>query len=420
MTARWAPRHAWFTVALGIALAAGPGRTAPLLSPGERMVFLGDSITEQQIYTRYVMNFFTLRYPGVSFSFRNAGWSGDTAPGGLRRLERDVLSLKPAVVSICFGMNDGGYTAFSPAALARYLEGMTGLVQRLQQAGVKVVLLTPGCVDPDRRGNGAEYNATLGRFAQAVKELAAQAGVPCADIYTLMLDVQARAKADQPGFTMIPDSVHPSPAGHLVMAHGLLKALGGDEPPAVLTLELPAGQVAAVRCAVSNLVIATDRVSFDRTDEALPVYVDPEAQVILKYLPFEAEFNAYRLTVRGLPPGTWRLRVADMPVGEFAAEELARGVDLGFRPGPWQELGKAVNELSRAQERNYFVRWRQVALALDLADVQEEKRQLMEKLDRLIADREARRIAATANRTWHWQLERVPAAGTAEQGGAAR
>jgi len=80
-------------------LLAAQASNAGLVSPGDRVVFLGDSITEQRMHTRYVMNYFALRYPGYSITFRNAGWTGDSAGNGLARLERDVLSLKPDVVT---------------------------------------------------------------------------------------------------------------------------------------------------------------------------------------------------------------------------------------------------------------------------------------------------------------------------------
>jgi lysophospholipase L1-like esterase len=80
-----------------------------ILKKNDCVVFLGDSITEQQLYSNYVETYLALRYPELNLSFFNAGWGGDTVPGGLARLERDVLALKPTVVTICYGMNDGAY-----------------------------------------------------------------------------------------------------------------------------------------------------------------------------------------------------------------------------------------------------------------------------------------------------------------------
>jgi lysophospholipase L1-like esterase len=387
----------------------------PLLKPGERMVFLGDSITEQRCYTRYVMNYFTLRYPGSTFSFLNAGWSGDTAPGALNRLERDVLSLKPDVVSICFGMNDGGYRAFEPALYDRYMAGMSGLVARLKAAGVQIVLLTPGCVDPDHRdrANGLLYNQTLTRYAQGIKELAARESLPVGDLNTLMLDVQSRAKADNPAFTLIPDSVHPSPPGQAVMAFGLLTALGCTNPASGATIDAAARQCVTDRCTIKNLQVSSNHVTFLRADDALPTFLDPDAAPVLKYLPFTEQINPYRLTVTGLGAGDWNIVVEGVPVATFTAAELARGVNLGAKPGPWMDMGSTVNRLSREQEQVYFTRWRQVQLGLTLPDLQAEKKSMLQKLDELVTQKESARIQATTPREWRWILTRKSAPGTA-------
>ena len=91
---------------------------------GDNVVFLGDSITEQQLYTTYIEAYTLARFPQQSFVFRNVGWGGDTAWLRMRThpneqalfaandvdqqkmiealvgggLKRDVLPLKPTAV----------------------------------------------------------------------------------------------------------------------------------------------------------------------------------------------------------------------------------------------------------------------------------------------------------------------------------
>ena len=59
---------------------AAPKQTAPAsaleLQEGETLVFLGDSITHQCLYTQYVEDFFYTRYPERRLHFHNAGGSG--------------------------------------------------------------------------------------------------------------------------------------------------------------------------------------------------------------------------------------------------------------------------------------------------------------------------------------------------------
>jgi lysophospholipase L1-like esterase len=402
----------WMAMLPAAALSAA--QAAPLLQPGDRMVFLGDSITEQRLYTRYVMNYFTLAWPGADIRFRNAGWSGDIAQGGLNRLQRDVLSLKPTLVSVCFGMNDGGYRDFDPEIYSHYTNGMACLAAELKKAGVKTVLLTPGCIDADRTQGAEAYNVTLTRFAKAVLELAPRANLPVFDLNTLMLDVQRRAKADNPKFTMIPDSIHPSAPGQAVMAYALLKALGCADQASALTIDAGNGKADPERCALSDLKVEPDKIAFSRKDESLPAYIDPEARVILKYVPFENELSRYRFAVKGLKAGNWELSVEGVKAGRFTADQLGAGVNLGMMPGPWQKIGADVNRRSMEQETLYFQRWRQCALGWVPPEAQPEAQALQTKLDALVEAREAARLAAVpAERTWKWTLIRV---GNAEAG----
>src|SRR6476660_1548462 len=50
-----------------------------LIHDGDRVVFLGDSITEQRLYTTYIEGYALSRHPEWKLTFRNVGWGGDTA-----------------------------------------------------------------------------------------------------------------------------------------------------------------------------------------------------------------------------------------------------------------------------------------------------------------------------------------------------
>jgi len=79
---------------------------------GDRIVFLGDSITQQYQYSSTIELYLTTRFPKWDLTFLNAGISGDRASGGSRRFQNDVLAEHPTAVTIDFGMNDGGYGKF--------------------------------------------------------------------------------------------------------------------------------------------------------------------------------------------------------------------------------------------------------------------------------------------------------------------
>ena len=79
---------------------------------GDRILFLGDSITEQYQYSSVIELYLTTRFPQWNCLFLNAGIGGDTANGGAGRFHKHVLDEKPTAVTINFGMNDAGYGAF--------------------------------------------------------------------------------------------------------------------------------------------------------------------------------------------------------------------------------------------------------------------------------------------------------------------
>ena len=334
--------------------------------------------------------------------------------GAIQRLEKDVLDARHNVVTICFGMNDAGYTAFNEERYETYMAAMTVLLAELKGAEAKVVLLTPGPVDPDKGEAWLDwnvYNDVLRRYAEGVKELAARKGAAFADSRSLLLDVQTRAKKDDPKFTMIPDAIHPSAPGQALMAYALLKALGCDRQPSGLVIDAATEKMAADSCEVEALKITEGQVRFTRRDEALPSYFDPEVAAILKYAPMLVEMNRYPFAVSGLAPGKWQLTVAGTEVGTFSAEELGKGVDLAPLPGPWQALATVVNDLVEDQESIYLQKrelngmfgW----VATPPPEAEVEKLALMKKLDEAVGVRErawADRVSAS---TWEWRLTRV-------------
>src|SRR6476620_892062 len=82
------------------------------LKDGDTLVFLGDSITHQCLYTQYIEDFFYTRYPKVRLNFHNSGVGGDRAADALRRFDEDVAVYKAKYVTILLGMNDGTYTKY--------------------------------------------------------------------------------------------------------------------------------------------------------------------------------------------------------------------------------------------------------------------------------------------------------------------
>ena len=118
-----------------------------------------------------------------------------------------------------FGMNDGGYKAYDEPTYRNYMDAQKALADT-----IRACRRAAGALHdlPDRRRpaqDGGVYNDTLSRMAWGVIDLARERQLPVIDLLHPMVEVQRLAKEKDPDFTMIPDTVHPDPAGHLVMAY---------------------------------------------------------------------------------------------------------------------------------------------------------------------------------------------------------
>lgn len=385
---------------------ASPSASQCMLRDGDRLVFVGDSITEARHYAQYVVTYFSLHEPGLKLSFRNAGLSGDTAEGALGRLQKDVMDLHPTVVSVTLGINDWKYKSSEKERQAWYRQNMSTMVRRLKEANIRPVLLGPGCVDPDRRsGDGERYDAIVKSFSETVRDIARREKTAHGDLYRLMLDVQTKVKAETAGTSIIPDSIHPGTDGHAVMAYALLKALDAVGPASGLQLDAGDPMAMPDRCEIQGLHFAGDAVSFTRIDQALPAYFPPECDTVLKHLRAGDDIRHYPFRVKGLKPGGWKLSVKGMAVGRFTAEQLTAGVNLGPLPGPWADLGYRLLDSVRKHDQLYFLRWRSLANGGLPPEVEAEKRALIAKIDDVLDDMDRKRRALAKERTWEWKLE---------------
>jgi lysophospholipase L1-like esterase len=112
------------------------------IKDGDRVVFWGDSITDNAFYTRTIENYVRGRYPRMKVDFWNLGWGGDAA--STKRIERDLPPLEPTLVLINLGMNDGAYSPFSEQVTAKYLAGIENLISVIRsKTKARIVLSTP-------------------------------------------------------------------------------------------------------------------------------------------------------------------------------------------------------------------------------------------------------------------------------------
>ena len=384
--------------AMALAVLTRPAAAADFpIHDGDRVVLLGDSITEQRLYTTVIETYTLSRFPQWKLSFRNIGWGGDTARGGLGRAARDMLPLKPTFVTIDFGMNDHGYRAHDEGIYKGYIEKQTQLVALLKANHARVALLTPQPIeekrpDPDKDAK----NGSLRKMSDGLREIAAKENVLFADQFDPYMAVMLTARQANPtAFIGGGDAVHPGPVGHTVMGWAILKALGA--PAAVSEVELTAAGklVASSGCQVTEVKAEAGSLSFIRKDETLPMPFSLQNEAATKLIPVLADLSRYELKISGLTAAKYQLLIDDKPVAVFTAQELATGCNLTLTAGPITEQARQLWATVLAKNNAFYKRWRDVQLYVP-ADwskwpgFEDARTKELAKLDGQVAELEAK------------------------------
>ncbi|MEO2088605.1 MAG: GDSL-type esterase/lipase family protein [Gemmataceae bacterium] len=332
--------------------------------PGDRVVFLGDSITEQYQYSTYMELYLTTRFPKGHFVFLNAVIGGDTAHGGAARFQSHILDEKPTAITINFGMNDAGYQAFDEGKNKLYREKTAAMLKAAKDAGVRVALCSPNCVDARLSPGWSDfkrYQETQKQFYAPLKEIAAAGGAAFADQYAVTRTaIEAMTKDDPKAETAKPyyDGFHTAPPGGLLMAHAILTEL--KAPALVSHVGVAVGSGAKeIGCKVSDLMSTDTAVSFTRADDALPLPVQKDWLPMLPYTNGLNDLNRYELLVTGLKEGKYDVLIDGVTVATHTAKELAAGVNLGnATAGPVfdhaQKVFDAINRKNDLVRSRFF------------------------------------------------------------------
>lgn len=345
------------------------------LRDGDTVVFYGDSITDQRLYTTFAESYIVTRFPKLRVRFIHSGWGGDRVSGGGGgpidvRLQRDVIAYKPTVMTIMLGMNDARYKPFDDQLLSEFAAGYMHIVKTVKAAlpGIRITAVQPSPYDDVTRAPlfDTGYNAVLVRYSAHLRDLAKQENLEVADLNTSVVAALGKANAKDPkqAAKMLPDRVHPGPSGHLLMAEALLKAW--NAPAVVTDVAIGAAQQTATR-RVGTVVAQIERVgtglTWTQMDAALPMPVDwkdPLIQLAADSSDFVQALDLETLQVTDLVDGTYRLTIDGEDMGTFSAAQLAGSINLAALPTPMLKQALEVAQLTIAHNNMHFARWRTV------------------------------------------------------------
>lgn len=313
---------------------------------GDRVCFVGDSITHAGKYHSYVYLYYLTRFPDRNIRTWNKGISGNDTKNVLHRFDQDIAAVKPNRSTIMLGMNDVGRWLYGrdkadaksiekqQKYLETYKKKMDQLIAKMEAIKSKVLLITPSIYDQTaefKTNNNFGVNDALGQCAAYIKESASKRDEAYIDFYDAMCAINTKVQASNKTATIVgPDRVHPgADPGHFVMAYLFLKAQALPKYVSKVVIDAKQAQVMEIEnCTVTELVNEASTLTFKSHEKALPFPQTDSIQKGLKLVPFTEDFNQQLLRVTNLKPGSYQLSIDDITIGTYRAEAFSTGMNL--------------------------------------------------------------------------------------------
>jgi isoamyl acetate esterase len=215
-----------------LAAPAADAKIVPL-KKGDRIVFLGDSITEGGArpngYVTLIKKELTEKHKDLGIEIIGAGVSGNKVPDLQRRLDRDVLAKKPTVVVIYIGINDVWHGEKDPergTSAEKFEAGLKEIIGKIKEAGARVILCTPSVIGEKVDGSN-NLDAKLDAYSGISRRVAGEEKVELCDLRRAFVDYLKEHNAEnKESGVLTTDRVHLNPVGNRFVAKVMLKALG--------------------------------------------------------------------------------------------------------------------------------------------------------------------------------------------------
>lgn len=322
---------------------------------GERVVFLGNSITHMGYYVSDIWLYYMTHFPNQKVYVFNGGSGGDVAGQMNARFEDDILRMDPDEVVLTFGMNDSGYFEFwkddaeqtAKERVAKSLNSFELIQEKFRNnADITPVIMSSSPYDETAKIEGSNNfegkSKTLEEIVAFQEKAAKDNGWAYVDLYHPMLKLtQDQQKIDSTYTITGSDRIHPGKPGHLVMASLFLKnqGLAGK---VVANVEIDANKSKLLNSENAEIKLNLSSkygVSFDYTANSLPFPIDSvssfwgnshvQSEALAVY-PFIKEFNQEIIKVNNLISGNYKLLIDGEKISEFSADSLSKGVNLAL------------------------------------------------------------------------------------------
>jgi lysophospholipase L1-like esterase len=345
------------------------------LQDGDRVVLLGGTFVEREVRYGYLETALTSAFPQRQVTFRNLGWSGDTVWAesrgrfdppqvGYQRMLELVQELKPTLLMFAYGANE---SFVGEAGLAPFIQQYEKLLDDLAPLKCRLVFFTPHQFEKPQSPlpDASRYNPMLGRYAQAIRELASRRKGWLVDLFHRTEHVVLKLESPSPqaepapetprGFHLVDKSwhslpltengIHLSPYGYLRVARIMVQQLHLAHPEFLVQLGSMGEPESLSQAAIEEFHSDGQQVRFRVTLSRLPEPLTP-------LFPRDTEF--FVVAGGGLPSGHYTLKVD----GEVAAVNPTLLVGFPVRGGPDYQQAEQLRRKIVDKNRLFFHRWR--------------------------------------------------------------
>ena len=316
-------------------------------SAGERVCFVGNSITSNAEFYHDILLFHLTRFPQQSLSIYNCGISGNETQDVINRLDDDIFIHNPTSVVIMIGMNDVKRDLYGQnpttnadtlrlreKAIDLYKINMEKIINSFLSKNIKVILQKPSIYDQTAilpKANNLGVNDALKICADFVGELGKKYKLPTVDYFTIMDHLNQKMQKKNPAATLIgSDRVHPGSVGHLVMGYQFLKTENAPRyvSKIVITKNIAKSAEKSENCEITSVFIENNKAAFTVKENSLPFPIVKGQVEALALIPFVDELNLELLQVKGLVDRNYKLRIDGELIGLFSNKQLNEGVNL--------------------------------------------------------------------------------------------
>lgn len=323
------------------------------LKNNDRVVFLGNSIFENDLQYGYLETALTERWPGQNITFRNIGWTGDMVRGEARgtftnpptpyeSLLEQITKTKPTVVFIAYG----GLEAMNgEAGLSYFTEGLNQLIDTIDRLGARSVLVSP---IPVMINDSSETTITRNRlidlYSKTIAQISSSRNKYFIDILNPIKDIYKTVNITDNG-------IHLNETGYYHLASIIEKALGLPERNNNLDINISRDGIQISSPAkITEQGKNNEYFSFVINQNYLPLPLPLKTQTPLS--------SHQTIKINGLKKGYYTLSNENAQIITASAKQWAEGVSVSS--GIVYDQAEELRELIIKKNEVFFQQYRPI------------------------------------------------------------